>query len=361
MPREDRTEAATPKRRQEARRHGQVARSVEVNSAAVLLATLGALGIWGPSMFECLRAAMSDFLGKLLSGHDVSPSALSTLATTSLAAAGRAAGPVVAAGFAAGLAANLAQVGFFFTAEPLAPRLSRLDPVAGLARLFSGRALAELAKSAAKVAVIGYYGYTGLRRDYPVLVATSAMEPAQILLTTASITLRTGFRIWVALAVLSALDYAYQRWEFLASLRMTKQEVKEELRETEGDPLLRARIRARQRQIATHRMMQEVPKADVVVTNPVSLAVALKYDPATMKAPRVVAKGARLLAQRIRELAIANNVPVVENKPLAQALYKAVDIGRDIPAHLYRAVAEILAYVYYLNKRAGRMPGWGVR
>ncbi|MEW5866132.1 MAG: flagellar biosynthesis protein FlhB [Bacillota bacterium] len=358
MPREDRTEAATPKRRQEARRRGQVARSVEVSSAAILLATLGVLGASGGFMFAELGGFMSGLLGRTLSHRDFSSDGLYSLGMNVLIEVGKVAGPVVAASFIVGLVTNLAQVGLVFTAEPLAPRLSRIDPAAGLARIFSGRALAELLKSCAKVIIIGYYGYLTLRQDYPLLVATGAMESGQILVTVGSLALRLGLRISIALAVLAALDYAYQRWEFLNSLKMTKQEVKEELRQTEGDPVLRARIRARQRQIATHRMMQEVPKADVVVTNPVHLAVALKYDPETMKAPKVVAKGARLLAQRIRDLAIANNVPIVENKPLAQALYKAVDIGREIPAHLYKAVAEILAYVYYLNKRAGRAGAW---
>lgn len=358
MPRDDRTEAATPRRRQEARKHGQVARSVEVNSAAILLATLGVLGASGGAIYTGLGGFMRQLLGDTLAHPDVSEEGLHVLALNVLLTIGKAAGPAIATGFVVGLAANLAQVGLVLSLEPLAPRLSRLDPAAGMARIFSGRALAELVKSCAKIAIVGYYGYVTLRQEYPALVATGAMEPGQILATLGNLAFKLGLRVAVALAVLAALDYMYQRWEFEKSIRMTKQEVKEELRQTEGDPLLRARIRARQRQIATHRMMQEVPKADVVVTNPVRLAVALKYDPGTMKAPKVVAKGARLMAQRIRDIAAANGVPIVENKPLAQALYKAVDVGKEIPAHLYKAVAEILAYVYYLNKRAGRAGSW---
>ncbi|MDK2931414.1 MAG: flagellar biosynthesis protein FlhB [Bacillota bacterium] len=358
MPRDDRTEAATPRRRQEARRRGQVARSVEVNSAAILLATLGVLGASGGIVYAGLGGFMRQVLGDTLAHPDLSDQGLHVLAMNALLTIGKAAGPAIATGFVVGLATNLAQVGLVLSLEPLAPRLSRIDPAAGMARIFSGRALAELVKSCAKVFIIGYYGYVTLRQDYPTLVATGATEPGQILATVGNLALRLGFRVGIALAVLAALDYVYQRWEFEKSIRMTKQEVKEELRQTEGDPLLRARIRARQRQIAMHRMMQEVPRADVVVTNPVHLAVALKYDPGTMKAPKVVAKGARLLAQRIRDIAVANNVPIVENKPLAQALYKAVEVGREIPAHLYKAVAEILAYVYYLDKRAGRTGRW---
>jgi flagellar biosynthetic protein FlhB len=335
-----------------------VARSVEVNSAAILLATLGVLGASGGFIYSGLGAFMRHLLDDALTHPDLSPEGLYALAMDALIAVGKAAGPAMAAGLVAGLATNLAQVGLVVSLEPIAPKLSRIDPAAGLSRLFSGRALAELMKSCAKVLIVGYYGYVTLRQDYPALVATGVMEPGQILATVGNLGLRLGFRVGIALAVLAAMDYAYQRWEFEKSIRMTKQEVKEELRQTEGDPMLRARIRARQRQIAMHRMMQEVPKADVVVTNPVHLAVALKYDPGTMKAPKVVAKGARLLAQRIRDLAAANGVPIVENKPLAQALYKAVEIGREIPAHLYKAVAEILAYVYYLDKRAGRTGRW---
>ncbi len=331
---------------------------MEVNSATILLATLWALGVLGGLMYTGLGHFMRSLLGGALAHPDLSSQGLQVLGMNVLLVVGRAAGPVIATSFVAGLVTNLAQVGLVLSAEPLAPRLSRIDPAAGMARLFSGRAFAELLKSCAKVIIIGYYGYVTLRQDYPLLVATGAMEPGQILATVGSLALRLGFRVGIALAVLAALDYAYQRWEFEKSIRMTKQEVKEELRQTEGDPLLRARIRARQRQIAMHRMMEDVPKADVVVTNPVHLAVALKYDPATMKAPKVVAKGARLLAQRIRELAARHNIPIVENKPLAQALYKAADVGREIPAHLYKAVAEILAYVYYLDRRAGRGSKW---
>ncbi len=358
MPREDRTEAPTPRRRQEARRRGQVARSAEMSSAVVLVATVGMLGVLGSSMFASLGGFMCSLLGATPPPGSLSLERLQSLGVSALLTVGKVAGPVVLTSFLAGLVINLAQVGLVFTADPLLPRLSRIDPATGLARIFSGRGVVELLKSCAKLIVIGYYGYLTLRRDYPTLVATGTMESGQILVTVGNLLLRMGLRTGGALAVLAALDYAYQRWEFLNSLKMTKQEVREELRQTEGDPLLRARIRGRQRQIAMHRMMQEVPKAHVVVTNPVYLAVALKYDPGAMRAPKVVAKGARLLAQRIREVAVANKVPIVENKPLAQALYKAVDIGREIPAHLYKAVAEILAYVYYLNKRAGRASGW---
>ncbi|HHV61054.1 MAG TPA: flagellar biosynthesis protein FlhB [Firmicutes bacterium] len=353
MPREDKTEAATPRRRQEARRRGQVARSIEVNTAMVLFAGLVALSAWGTSSFSQLFIFTQGILARS-AAMELNESQLGSISWAILVEVARVAGPVILACALAGLLSNIAQLGFLVTLEPLIPRLDRLNPANGLARLFSPRAGMELVKSVAKVAIVGYIGYSTLRQELPRLVMASGMDNGSIIALIRGLSLRLGFRVIPALAVLAAVDYIFQRREFEANLRMTKQEVKEEFRQMEGDPVLRSRIRARQRQIAMHRMMQDVPKADVVVTNPTHLAVALKYDSKTMNAPRVVAKGARLIAERIKAIAREHNIPVVENPPLAQALYKAVDIGKEIPPHLYKAVAEILAYVFYLNKRAAR-------
>ncbi|HXL04573.1 MAG TPA: flagellar biosynthesis protein FlhB [Bacillota bacterium] len=361
MAKENRTEAPTPRRLEEARRRGQVAKSVEVSNAAILLATFGVLSVVGGRLVTELGVFMRDFLSQALVQGDLSPESVRKGAFDILIATFRMIWPVMAASVLTGITINLAQVGFLFSFEPIMPRFSRINPIAGLGRLFSGRTLVELLKSCAKVAVIGLYGYVTLRDIYPHLLATSYMEPSYVGFQIGAFMVRLGLRMAVLLGVIAVIDYFYQRKEFMDNLKMTREELREELRQTEGDPMLRARIRARQRQIAVYRMMHEVPKADVVVTNPVHLAVALKYDVKTMGAPKVVAKGARLVAERIRNTAAEHNVPIVENKPLAQALYKAVEIGEEIPSHLYKAVAELLAYVYHLNrtKGVGRTREWG--
>jgi flagellar biosynthetic protein FlhB len=361
MAKENRTEAPTPRRLEDARRRGQVAKSVEVSNAAILLATFSILSIVGGQLITELGVFMRDFLSGVLVQGDLSPSRVSRGALDILMVIARMTWPIVTASVLTGLVINLAQVGFLLSAEPIIPQFSRINPIAGLSRIFSKRALMELLKSCAKVVVIGLYGYVTLRNVYPTLVVTSYMEPSQIGFQVGRLMVQLGLRIAGLLGIIAIMDYFYQRKEFMDNLKMTKEELREELRQTEGDPMLRARIRARQRQIAVYRMMHEVPTADVIVTNPVRLAVALKYDDKTMGAPRVVAKGARLMAERIRKKAVDNSVPIVENKPLAQALYKAVEIGGEIPSHLYKAVAELLAYVYHLNRAKGadRTREWG--
>ncbi|HHY47686.1 MAG TPA: flagellar biosynthesis protein FlhB [Firmicutes bacterium] len=358
MPRDDRTEAATPRRRQEARRRGQVARSLEINTAFILLVATAAIGSWS---WYALQALQKFLIAVLSHCHEFHPSweEMMVLAREASIACFKVAGPIIVACLIAGLIASGAQVGFLLTLEPLIPRLSRLDPIAGLSRLFSARAGIELAKSMIKVTIVGYVGFISLRQEWERIALAVQMDNFSLVAATRQILLTLGYRMGTALALLAAADYIIQRREFEANLRMTKQEVKEEFRQMEGDPVVRSRIRSKQRQVAMQRMMQEVPRATVVVTNPVHVAVALKYDSRTMKAPRVVAKGARLLCERIKEIARNNGVPVVENPPLAQALYKSVDIGREIPVHLYKAVAEVLAYVFYLNKLKGVLAGGG--
>lgn len=361
MAKENRTEAPTPRRLEDARRRGQVAKSVEISNAAILLATFGVLSVVGGRLITELAMFMREFLSQALVQGDLSPERVWRGAFDILIATGGMIWPVMAASVLMGITINLAQVGFLFSSEPVMPRFSRINPIAGLSRIFSWRALMELMKSCAKVVVIGVYGYITLRDVYPALLATSYMEPSHTGFQIGRLMVQLGLRIAGMLGIIAIMDYFYQRKQFMDNLKMTREEVREELRQTEGDPMLRARIRARQRQIAVYRMMHEVPQADVVVTNPVHLAVALKYDTNTMGAPKVIAKGARLMADRIRQAAMEHNVPIVQDKPLAQALYKAVEIGEEIPSHLYKAVAELLAYVYHLNRARGaaRTREWG--
>jgi flagellar biosynthetic protein FlhB len=244
-----------------------------------------------------------------------------------------------------GAGAQVLQSGWVWSTERLQWDPARLNPIAGLRRMISGRSLVELAKAFLKIGLIAAVLYWRLREEMLALPLLLQMELQAAFFQAGRLAL--GLILWTAavLVVLAAADYAYQRWQLGRDLRMSRQEVKQEQRETEGDPIIRSRIRSLQREKARRRMMQEVPKADVVITNPTHLAVALKYDGILMSAPVVVAKGAGFIAERIREVALENGVPIIENKPLARSLHALVDIGREIPSELYQAVAEILAMI----------------
>jgi flagellar biosynthetic protein FlhB len=249
----------------------------------------------------------------------------------------------------AGIAGNVGQVGFEMHSEPLRPKLNKINPVAGLKKFVSVRSLVELAKSIMKLLIIGGISYGLIKaemRGFPLLMQQGVGE---ILLFIAQVAFKILFFVCLALIILASLDYIYQRWQFEQSIKMTKQEVKDERKQVEGDPKVKSRIRKAQLELAAHRMMEAVPEADVVITNPVHLAVALKFEASEMMAPTVIAKGAGHIAERIKEIANAHQVPVIEDKPLAQTLFKIVEIGEFIPVELYRAVAEILAYVYRLR------------
>jgi flagellar biosynthetic protein FlhB len=348
---QERTERATGKRRMEARKRGQVALSREVPSALILIAVLGVFYFAGSGVFDDLMRLFSRFFGQLHTARIRTISDASALAAALFQDGFWLLAPMVLPLLVAGLAGNVLQVGFEFHVEPLSPKLSKLNPLAGAKRILSLRGLVEMAKSILKigfVALIAWSVVSGYLTEFPTLVRR---DIGSIWEFTHTVAFRIIFYVCLAMIVLAALDYGYQRWQHEKSLRMTKQEVKDERKQAEGDPQVKSRIRSLQRQAAYRRMMAEVPKADVVITNPTHLAVALRFDPAEMAAPRVVAKGADHLAERIRDIARAHDVPLVENKPLAQALYKLAEPGDAIPVDLYRAVAEVLAYVYRLKGR----------
>jgi len=349
---QERTEPATLRRREEARREGKVARSQEVNSAFVLLAGLGLLGLAGPLMLDRLADLCRSLLGNsnqitlradLLVGYFSGgvPYVLLTLA------------PLAGSVMLIGLLVNVAQVGFVLSWKPLAPKLEMLSPTRGFGRIFSKQGGVELLKSLIKVALISWIAYLTLRQEIPRLTSMFGGDPLPVYGYAAQVTLKLGLRVALAILFLALFDYGFQRWDYEKGIRMSRKEVEEEARQTEGDPHVRGRVRAAQREASRRRMMDAVKDADVVVTNPVRLAVALQYDRETMRAPKVVAKGARLLARRIRELAREHDVPTVEDPPLARLLFK-VDVDAEIPLALFRAVAELLAYVYRLKERRGR-------
>ena len=347
---QEKTEKATPKRRSEARQKGQVARSRELSSVAVLGVALILFYFAGAWLIDQLGRVVSTGIG----GIATRARRDADMATWALQAGWgylRLILPIMGAVALAAILVNLLQVGFLFSAEPVMPKLSRIDPLKGAQRLLSRQSLAELLKSLGKIAVVGWVAYLTLKgemKNLPPLVDMSCGQISVYLGNTMVKVMVRGF--WVML-VLALLDYGYQKWEYEKNLMMSKQELKEEYRQTEGDPLIRGRIRSLQRAMARRRMMAEVPKADVVITNPEHVAVALRYDAKAMAAPTVVAKGANLLAERIKAVAMEHQVPLVEDKPLAQNLYRLVDVGKEIPAALYRAVAAILAHVYRLKGR----------
>jgi flagellar biosynthesis protein FlhB len=351
---QEKTEEATGKRRTDARNKGQVARSMDLNSSFMILFGLLLLLVCGGGIISGLAESLRAFM---MRAGTFAPNADSLRMITAEAATRFAMilGPVVGGMAMIGLGAGYAQVGALWTLEPLKPNFAKLNPLTGIKKVvISRRAAVEIAKNVMKASVVGYIAYLALESVLSDTVSLMDGDPMEILGFMARASLGVGFKTGIAFLGLSVLDFFYQRFEHEKNLKMSKEEVKEEMKETEGDPHTKARIRGIQRKIAYKRMMAEVPKADVVLTNPTHLAVALKYESKKMGAPRVVAKGAGLIAERIKEIARANNVPVVEDKPLARALYKSVDVGDEIPEKLFQAVAQVLAYIYRLRTSRAR-------
>ncbi len=342
----EKTEKATPRRRQEARKKGQVVKSNEIITVIVLSLTLLILRYWVPYIINDFANFFRYILTYLET--DLTVNKAIRLIVEVILVTVKMVGPILLIALVAGYVANILQVGFLFTTESLKIDLNRLNPVSGLKRIFSKRALAELVKTVFKTCLVGFVAFYFLFKQLPRLSVLMDVPLKLSLETIGEITYTIGWRILAVLFVIAIADYAYQVYEYEQSLKMSKQEIKEEYKTIEGDPYLRAEIKARQRQMASRRMMQDVPKATVVITNPTHFAVALKYED-KMQAPVVVAKGQDLVAQRIKALAMDNDVVIVENKILARTLYKEVEIGVPIPEELYKAIAEVLAYVYRLK------------
>lgn len=348
---QEKTEKATPKKREEARRKGEVPKSKEVSSTVVFLAILGVLFFFGPYLLKQIVGMMQGFLSQTTS-VSVTLSNLNLLTMQAAYQMVMILAPILAMAFIAGILGNVLQFGFLWTGETLVMDFNKINPVKGFGRIFSKRTLMEMLKSCAKIFIVGYLAYSVVEKEFSENLLTLAdMDVWAILIYIFRISFKILLHVLWFLIVLSLLDYAFQRWQYEEQLKMTKQEVKDEFKQREGDPHIKARVRAIQREMAKKRMLSEVPHADVVITNPTHLAVAMKYDAAKGPAPCVVAKGADFLAQKIRDIAEEHHVPLVEDKPLAQALFKGVKVGGLIPEELYRAVAEILAYVYGLKRR----------
>ncbi|MFZ0132711.1 MAG: flagellar biosynthesis protein FlhB [Desulfobacterales bacterium] len=346
---QDRTEKATPKRRQDARKKGQVAQSREVSSVMILLMSLGVFSLGGSWMFWNLAGYMGDALRTAAQAQIADIPAATVFLIQVARIVFKVLLPLLLVVVVAGVAGNILQSGFLISTEALAPKWSKLNPVSGMKRLFSLRSLVELFKSIVKILFVATVAYLMVKQELDLLPSLMRQSVPDIFVFAARVAFKICLNVCLALILLTILDYAYQRWEHEKSLKMTKQEIKDENKQTEGDPKVKARIRSIQMEAARQRMMAAVPQADVVITNPTHLAVALRFDAARMIAPQVVAKGAGFVAERIRSIAVENDVPLVEDKPLARTLYKIVEVGHTIPADLYKAVAEVLAYVYRLR------------
>ena len=353
---EEKTEQATPKKRQDARKKGQVAKSREVPSMAVLLAAVSSMAVFGSYMTHHLRLTMQSTWASLTLTDITVPQFL-TMAQQIIFSFLLILAPMLAVIFLTALLSNVLQVGFLLSTEAIRPKFSKISPLKGFTRLFSKQSVMELIKSLLKLALVGSVAYLSIRAEFKSLHFLGNMELNDIVAYTLATTFKIFIRITLAMILLVVIDFAFQRWDFQNQLKMTKQEVKDEMKSTEGDPQVKARIRGIQMQMARKRMMQEVPKADVVITNPTHFAVAIKYDGGQMGAPRVLAKGAGEVALKIKALAAKNNIPVVENKELARNLYAMVELGAEIPASLYQAVAEVLAYIYGLKGTTARAAG----
>ena len=346
----ERTEQPTGKRREEARREGRVATSHDLSAALALLGALGVCGLTGPRLLIDTLAAFRAGFAPLDAG-DLTVDGAVALGLRSALTVVRLAWPLIVVPGVLVIAAQLLQTRFVLSSQALHPQWSRLSPLRGLGRLVSFRGLVELAKSVAKLSLVGGVGFAMLRGDWSLLVWAGEGGPEATLAAIARVVWDVWLGVGLGYLALAAFDYAYQWWEHEKSLRMTKQEVQQEHKDTTGSPHLRVRIRTLHRRMAARRMAGEVRRADVVLRNQTHVAVAVRYESVAMQAPRVVAKGARLMARHIIEIAAAAGVPIVENPPLARTLYRAVEVGREIPADLYRAVAEVLAYVYSLKGR----------
>ena len=348
---QERTEPATPKRREDARKKGTVAKSIEVNSSAIILVSLLFFFFVATYMIEMTKyysQVVFENIGSVFLNPDNMQAYLQLAAGVFL----KIILPFIVTIMAIGLAINYLQVGPLFTFEPLKPKFSKINPITGMKRvLFSRKALVEFIKTIFKIIIVGLIAYYSIKGDIENYVPLMDQSAVQLLAFAGKAAFILGIKITIALIFIAILDYIFQRFEYERSIRMTKQEVKEELKQLEGDPQIKARIRSIQREMARRRMMEEVPEADVVITNPLEVAVALKYTPKEMEAPKVIAKGRKKIAERIREIAIEHDIPIVEDKPLAWTLYKAVNIGDFIPEDLFQAVAGVLAYVYRLKNK----------
>ncbi len=348
----EKTEEATSYKLSKAREKGQVPKSQEVSSVAVLLVAGSALVLMAPYGWERMVGMFHHFIWRM-SEFDPTSVDLWPWFQTAFREILIIVLPLAFLIMVAGVAANLFQMGGFIF-KPIEFKIDKLNFITGMGRFFKIRSVVDAIKNLLKIAIIFYVSYLVISSHNDEFAIMSEMEPVEIALVTLEITVELFFKVVLTLLVLAFMDFAYQKWQFMKDMRMSKQEIKDEYKQMEGDPKVKARIRQLQAENSKKRMLADVPRADVVVTNPTHFAIALVYDSSLALAPLVLAKGQDLLAQRIKDIAKEAKVPIVENKPLAQALYKVVEVGQIIPLEFYKAVAEVLSYVYRIK---GKVPG----
>lgn len=347
----DKTEEATPKKLSDARKEGQVAKSQELSTAVMLLA-----------LFVILKAAVSYIGNRFLrcyldtyqaidvySVEDFTPSMASAFLRDGLVEVLLICLPVFAVAVAAAFAVSIAQVKWEVTAKPLKPKFDKFNPLKGFKRIFSKDKIVELVKAVIKIALIFYLAYSDLEEAAGAVVSLYDFGLEQAVIYIGNFVINLGIKISAVYLVVGLADYIYQKFKFKKDLRMSKQEVKDEYKKQEGDPQVKGRIKSKMREVSQRRMMQKLPEADVVITNPTHFACAIKYDKEVAEAPVLIAKGADYVAQKIKDAAKEYNIPIVENKPLARMLYYNVDLDSEIPQELYQMTAEVLAYVYRLK------------
>ena len=345
----EKTEEATQTRREDFRKRGQVAQSRELASALFVLFGVGLIAAFGPFFFQQVQDIFrhtygADLVAAVRSG-DLLPAASFAMKKMVLLLL-----PIAGITLLIGIGSTVVQVGFLNVEDALTPKWEKLDPVEGLKRLFSLRNLFEGIKAILKIVVIGVVVYFSMRSQLLKLPMISQMDVNQIFVYLSDLVVRVLFAVGLSLLTVALVDYFFQRWELEKRMMMTKQEVKEEHKSREGDPLIKARIRRVQKEMSQRRMMEKVPSASVIVTNPTHIAVALKYT-ADLPAPQLIAKGGDLIAEKIKEIAKQHSIPIVENKPLARTIFKTMKIGQVIPRELFVAVAEVLSYVFKLKKK----------
>ncbi|AQQ54118.1 flagellar biosynthesis protein FlhB [Planococcus lenghuensis] len=348
----EKTEKATPQKRQESKRKGQVAKSAEIPAALIMFGGILLLYFAGGWMLDRLLTVFRIHFSQYIS-WELTEASIQTLFEQMTVYAFVMMAPILVIALILGIAGNYVQIGVLFTAEPLKMKLDRLDPVQGAKRIFSVRALVELAKSLLKIAIIGTAAFLVLWLEKSELFLLSQKSIGESLSFIGSLVLKMGLAASLLLMGLAVLDYLYQKYEFEKNIRMSKQDIKDEFKKAEGDPLIKSKIKERQRQMSMNRMIQDLPKADVLITNPTHYAIAIQYDAETMEAPIVIAMGKDHLALKIKEKAKELGIVMMENRPLARALYQQVEVGDSVPEDLFIAVAEVLAYIYRLKGKIG--------
>lgn len=350
----EKTEPATSKKLSDARSEGQVCKSKELDQAATLVVLFLMLKMMVSFMGSNFLQIFHDIYNKIpetVSAREINAVVIMSYMQQAVLTSVKLAGPFFAAGVVVAFLINIVQVKWKVSTKPLKPKPDKFNPINGFKRMFSKDSLFELVKSIAKIALISIIAYTALKSHLDEIFLMYNITLQQAVAEIGTLVIDVGYRISLVYCIIGAVDYIYQKHKFNEDMKMTKQEVKDEMKNSEGDPQIKSKQRQRMQEASRRRMMQAVPQADVVITNPTHYAVALKYDAGTGTAPVLVAKGADLVAQRIKEIARENHVEIVENKPLARMIYTNVEIGREIPPELYQAVAEILAAVYRAQNR----------